>query len=65
MISNALCESNYSANYKDYIVHKDLQKRFFLALRKKVITSTRTTCKYTNQTCPTRKILCYSHKNGK
>jgi len=26
---DAYYESNYSANYKDYMIYKDLQKRFF------------------------------------
>jgi hypothetical protein len=32
-----LCEGNYPDNYKNCIVYKDLQKKFFPTLRRKVI----------------------------
>jgi len=32
-----LCENNYPANYKGCMVYKDLQKSFFLTLRRKMV----------------------------
>jgi len=63
---NVLCEGNYSANYKGCMVYKDLRRNVFPTLQRKVViwtTITNWTCKYTNQTCPTRKIICFSRKN--
>jgi len=62
-----LCERNHPANYKGCIVYKDLRRNFFPTLRRKLVISEpqpRTKqCKYTNQTCLARKIICFSRKN--
>jgi len=43
-----LCEGNHPANYKGYMVYKDLRRNFFTTLRRKVII-----CESQTQTEPT------------